>query len=136
MDSSPSPRWRFLPPLGRLRVLSVVLGGLLVVGALMPFRAWAVPNLLGVIIATTAKNQTDTATPFTIPIGHPVVIHCDAACYVKWVSTAGGAATTSSYNYRLGANETVLDKSNSTLQYLSVLSVSGTTNCYISRIDD
>lgn len=127
------PAWRLSSPLGRgWGGLSLV--ATLALAVLPPQPAEAVPALIGKITATTATNQTDTAVPFTIPVQTPIVIHCDAACYIKWV--ASGAATTSSYNYRLGANESVLDKGGATLTLLSVLSVSGTTNCYISRIDD
>lgn len=122
-----------MPQSGPMSSLIRVLGLALCLSSAV---ATAAPKLIGVITATTAKNQTDTAVPFTIPQYAPLLIHCDATAYVKFVSTAAGVATTSSYNYRIGAGETVMDRTNSAFAFISVLSASGTANCYISEVQD
>lgn len=48
----------------------------------------------GVIIATTtAKNNSDTATPFTLPKGAKVAVQPDVACYLRMDGTTATAAT-------------------------------------------
>lgn len=99
----------------------------------------AAPLLLGVITATTgaAKNQTDTAVPFTIPTNQRILVQCrDAShvpvdAYLRWVNTTTGAATAAtSVKY-----SDVLTYNGASYQYLSVLGVSVTTSCYVFKVD-
>lgn len=108
--------------------------------ALVSSVAMAVPLRLGVITATTgaAKNQTDTAAPFTIPPGQKILIECrDASthaptdAYLRWVNTTTGAATAAT---SLRAS-LLMTYNGGTYQYLSVLGTSVTTSCYIFAVD-
>jgi hypothetical protein len=93
-------------------------------------------ELLGTLISANpaAVNQSDTATPFTLQPGTRILVHADAATFVKWVSTATGAATSSSYNLKLAAASYIVMTVPQTQKYLSVLSAAGTANVLVSAI--
>lgn len=91
------------------------------------------PNLVGTIVATTTKNNSDTATPFTIKPGAAVMLQSDTAVYVR----AGEAATltvTTANGFLLAANEkfTLLLHPDET--YLACLAVAGTSNVKVFQL--
>jgi hypothetical protein len=84
----------------------------------------------GVIVATTtAKNNSDTAVPFTLAPGALLQIQPDAACYIEAQSLAAGTAATT--DTLVSANERVILQLDSTQAYVSVKAVSGTVNCQV-----
>ena len=104
---------------------------ILTLAVVLATPALAVERYLGVITATTAKNQTDTAVPFTIPKGARIVIDCDALAYMRFVTATTGAATTGAYNRKATFWETY---NGNLYQYLSILAVAGTVNCQVSEV--
>ena len=94
-------------------------------------------SLLGTIVATTTKNNHDTATPFCNTTGNTLagkllLLQPDAACYINFGSANNITATTSNGIY-VGAFERLevlldLNSSDAAYGYLACLSVSGTTN--------
>lgn len=84
----------------------------------------------GVIVATTtAKNNSDTAAPFTLVGGSLVEVQPDAACYVS--SKALAASTAATTDRLLAANERFHILLKSDQAYVSVKAVSGTVNCQV-----
>ncbi len=53
------------------------------------------PQYLGTITSTTTKNNSDTSSPFPIPLGAVLLIQCSAACHVLPGITTAAAVTTS-----------------------------------------
>lgn len=88
------------------------------------------PSFLGVIIATSAKDNSNTAVPFVIPAGCLIMLQSDADYYYLPQAVAATAVTT--------ANGVLVDVSVETWPqrvflsgsqaYISCLSVSGTAN--------
>lgn len=64
------------------------------------------PAHLGEIIATTTKNNADTAVAFTIPTYSVVLCQASAACHLIPVSSSAGTVTTST-GVKLGTDEKV-----------------------------
>lgn len=93
-----------------------------------------VPTFLGVIVATTTKNNHDTATPFNNTgdalKGKVLLIQPDAACYIL-PGTANTATVTTSNGVKLAADERVIIHMAQGHSFLACLSVSGTTNCRV-----
>lgn len=90
------------------------------------------PTYLGVIVATTTKNNHDTATPFNNTgdalKGKTLLLQPDAACFVYW-GTANTATATTTNGVRLGANERVtMAMSPTSATWIACVSVTGTTN--------
>ena len=84
----------------------------------------------GVIVATaTAKNNSDTAAPFTLAEGALILLQPDAACYVEGQSAAAGTAATT--DTLLAANERYVLLLKPGQAYVSVKAVSGTVNCQV-----
>jgi hypothetical protein len=85
---------------------------------------------LGTIVATTTKNNSDTASPFTIPAAAKIAVQPDAACYVK-VGTESSVTATSTAA-KVEANAIYYEATPSTHHgsgaYVAALSVSGTAN--------
>lgn len=91
---------------------------------------------LGTIIATeaAAKNQSDTATPFTIGPDSRIVVQPDAATYVALKTASTGAAVAAS-SLSLAAGSTNIIHTGARLAYLSCLRTSaGTTNVKVFRL--
>jgi len=92
------------------------------------------PSLLGTIVATTTKNNYDTATPFNNSgdglKGKVLLIQPDAACYILPVTSSTGTVTTSN-GVKLAADEKVTIHMGQRFPGLACLSVSGTTNCKV-----
>lgn len=89
------------------------------------------PVLLGTIVATTTKNNNDTAVPFANTgealQGKVLLIQPDAACYVL-PGAASTATVTTSNGVKLQADERAIITMQSGYGFLACVSVSGTTN--------
>lgn len=88
-------------------------------------------SFLGLIVATTTKNNHDTATPFTNTgdglAGKVLLVQPDAACYIL-AGTANTAAVTTANGLKLAADQTYVLVMGATQGWLACLSVSGTAN--------
>lgn len=88
-------------------------------------------TLLGTIVATTTKNNHDTASAFNNTgealKGLTLLIQPDAACYMRSVTTNSGTATTSNGMY-VDANERLVCTMGGSAGWLAVVSASGTCN--------
>jgi hypothetical protein len=88
------------------------------------------PVLLGTVIATTTKNNHDTATPFNNTgdalKGKLLMLQPDAACYINFATTNAGTATTSAI--KLAADERVVVSMTEAHGWVACVSASGTTN--------
>jgi hypothetical protein len=105
-------------------------------------RDWAqqIPALnrfghyLGTITATTtAKDNSDTAVPFTIPDGGAVLLVPDAACYVSSEKTS--ATITASNSIPLGANEKYCGFLWAGETKVAAKAVSGTVNVLVFKTE-
>lgn len=94
------------------------------------------PVLLGTIVATTTKNNHDTAVPFNNTgdalKSKPVLLQSDAACYVAFGSTNAVTATTS--NVKLAADEKVTFVMDPSYGWIACVAVSGTANLRVSEL--
>lgn len=112
---------------------------LLTLALVLATPALANEVFLGRITATTsaAKNQTDTAVPFTIPQGSRIVIDCTDGsgaalnAYIAFKNTTTGAVTAATSVRMASYWETT---NGSTYQYLSVLGVTATVSCNVSAV--
>lgn len=98
--------------------------------------AFGSPRLLGTIVATTTKNNVDTASAFNATgdglAGMWLLVQPDAACYVRAVTTTTGTVS-SSNGVKLEADEKYEILMRSDDIALAVVSVSGTTNAKVFR---
>lgn len=89
------------------------------------------PSYLGTIIATTTKNNHDTATPFNDTgdalKGKALMVQPDTACYILAGATNAGTVTTSN-GVKLAADERVILTMTRDQGWLACVAVSGTTN--------
>ncbi len=101
-----------------------------------------VPVFLGVVIATTTKNNHDTATPFndaatgsTSPTleGKCLLLQPDTACWVKFgaVNTVTASATATAGSIYLAARERVIVNMPEGYGWVACVAVSGTTNLQV-----
>lgn len=91
-----------------------------------------VPIYLGTIVATTTKNNKDTATPFNHTgdalTGKVLLIQADAACYML-TGTVDTVAVTAANGVKLAiVDERVIITMPDRHGWIAFLSVSGTTN--------
>lgn len=116
---------------------------------LMPSQAWAArpssefgmfmllngePNRIGVIIATTTKNNTDTATPFTITAGSTLKVICDAAAFATVGATASSSYTNAAFGHPMSAGVAWYVIMGSASTTLSIVASSGTANCAVFQM--
>ncbi len=103
----------------------------------LPAMQFAPRTLLGTIVATTTKNNHDTASAFNntgVGLSDKVLmIHPDAACYINF-GTANTVTATSS-GIHLAAHEKYFIVAGSTQTHLACLSDSGTTNCKVFELN-
>jgi hypothetical protein len=86
------------------------------------------PQYLGTITSGAgAKNNSDTAVPFTIPQGALLMLQADAAVFVQPVTTAAGAATVAQ-GVKLAADEKFLLWLGSSEAYVSAIALAGNPN--------
>lgn len=88
---------------------------------------------LGVITATTTKNNSDTAVAFAIPANAKISVQCDVAAYVR-VGNSSTLTVTSSNGVKVTADALFLTSTNSGTTsgaYVAALPVSGTANCKV-----
>jgi hypothetical protein len=96
------------------------------------------PVLLGTIVATTTKNNHDTATPFNNTngglAGKTLCIQADAACYVAFGTT--NAVTATSANFALAAGQSIGLYMSALHGYgwIACLSASGTANLKVFEL--
>lgn len=94
-------------------------------------RLSGTPSYLGVIVATTTKNNHDTAAAFNNTgdalTGKCLLIQPDAACYVL-PGTANSATVTTTNGLKLEANSATVIVMTESHGWLACVSVSGTTN--------
>ena len=98
---------------------------------LLSTPAHAGDRLLGTIVATTTKNNSDTATPFTVQAGARISVQCDAAAHVATATGTTCTATTS--NVKVGADQ-LYDTSvtaSGTTGCVAAVAVTGTANCRV-----
>jgi len=86
---------------------------------------------LGVIVATTTKNNHDTATPFSNTgdalKGKLLLVQSDVACYILG-GIANTATVTSTNGVRIEANERVPFRMRRDQGWLACLPTTGTAN--------
>lgn len=89
------------------------------------------PVFLGVIVATTTKNNHDTAVPFNNTgdalEGKKLLIQSDADCYLL-PGVLNTATVTTSNGVKVFANERVVIGMRQGYKWLAALAVSGTAN--------
>lgn len=89
---------------------------------------------LGTIVATTtAKNNTDTAAPFTIPRLSRLVIQPSAACYAGLIKS-GATAVSSTTGLKVDADAAYETTTTSDRVVLSCVAVSGTVNVKVFQV--
>lgn len=90
-----------------------------------------VPKFLGVIVATTTKNNTDTASAFNSTgealKGKILLVQSDSACYVL-PGTISTTTVTTANGVKLAADERVVITMGSSYGWLAGLAVTGTSN--------
>jgi hypothetical protein len=91
------------------------------------------PQFLGVVVATTTKNNADTAVPFTIPTGAVLLLQPDTACYLKAATASTGTVTTAN-GVLLAANEKFTVMLATDEAWVACLAVSGTTNLKVWQL--
>lgn len=91
------------------------------------------PSRLGVIVATTTKNNHDTATPFSNTSdalkGKMLLVQPDTACYI--VAGTTNAVTATNTGVKLEAGEKYLLSMREEYGWLACLPVAGTTNLQV-----
>lgn len=96
--------------------------------------ALAGERYLGTIVATTTKNNTDTATPFGIPAGAKLSVQCDATAYVLVCASTASCSATTTNGIKVAADQlftTSTPSSSAGAGYVAALSASGTANCRV-----
>ena len=90
-----------------------------------------VPTYLGVVVATTTKNNHDTAVPFNDTgealKGKVIMLQSDAAFYFNAGTVNTGTATTTN-GVLVAAGERVILVMGSSYGWMACLAVSGTAN--------
>lgn len=93
---------------------------------------------LGTIVATTTKNNHDTASAFNNTgqalKGMTLLLQSDTACYVLAGETNTAAVTTTN-GLKLEANEKYVLTMTRDQGWLAALAVSGTSNVKVWRLD-
>lgn len=88
------------------------------------------PAYLGTIVATTTKNNSDTAAPFAIEAGQFILVQCDVAAYVLPGTSTAAAATTAN-GVKVAADEKFYILLRAGQSYLAIISASGTATCKV-----
>jgi hypothetical protein len=105
-------------------------------GAALDAALFGAPTRLGVIVATTTKNNHDTASAFNNTgdalAGKLLVIQPDTACYIAVGSLNTQTAVTTSL--KLEANERFVLNMGANHKFLACLAVSGTTNLQVYEL--
>lgn len=115
------------------QLLSFVIAGFLLTGCAaqnsldLMERLNGEDSYKGVIVATTVKDNSNTASTFTLTQGEWYQVQPDVACYVLAGATAAAATLTSSTGVYLDAREKYTLRLVSGA-YIQALAVSGTCN--------
>lgn len=91
---------------------------------------------IGQIVATTTKNNSDTAVPFTIRttgrVGTiKVVVQCDTAAYVSSSGCADSACAATATDTKVSADYIYDVDLVGTESHVAILAVSGTATCQV-----
>lgn len=104
------------------------------VACLLALPASAGERYLGKITATTTKNNTDTAVPFSIPASAKLSVQCDATAYVTVCPAVGTCVATTDNGIKVSADQlftTSTPSNQGGTGFVAVLSASGTANCRV-----
>lgn len=104
---------------------------LLLALCLVASPALAGERYLGTIAATTAKNNTDTATAFGIPAKALISVQCDAAAHVLVCQGATGCAATTTNGVKVAQDALFMSSTPATSDGKGYVSVVGTANCRV-----
>lgn len=100
-------------------------------------RQTGTPVYLGTIVATTTKNNHDTAAPFSntgdAMKGFSVIVQCDTAAYIR-SGTANTVTVTAANGLLVAANEKLYLALEETYGWIAALAVSGTSNCKVFQV--
>lgn len=99
----------------------------------MSFIAYAADMHVGTIVATTTKNNSDTAAPFTLNEGGRYAVQCDAAAYYQTGKTSGATAVAATA-VELGAKVLFDIPLPAGHNHIAILSVSGTATCKVFAV--
>jgi hypothetical protein len=106
-------------------------------GPALDEQVYGPANWLGTIVATTTKNNHDTATPFNDTGdglgGKLLLLQPDAACYVKF-GTTNATTVTSSNGLKLAADQFYYVNVPSNYGWVAALAVSGTANVKVFEL--
>ena len=96
-----------------------------------------VPAFLGVIVATTTKNNNDTAAPFNNTgealKGKVILLSPDTACWINFGATSAVTASTTptAGSIFVNARERISVIMSETVGWVACVAVTGTTNLQI-----
>lgn len=105
-------------------------------GALVATSAHAVEIYIGTTVSTTSKTNGNTASTYTIGKFSRVIVQCDVAVYVEWVSSTSGT-TSSTTGLELAAKEKWETYAGGDFQYLAQIATAGsgtTATCKTFRV--
>lgn len=98
---------------------------------LLSMPALAGERYLGTIAASTAKNNTDTASPFTIPASAKISVQCDAAAHVLVCQGAASCTATTTNGVKVAQDALFMTSTPGNASGLGYVSVVGSANCRI-----
>ena len=105
-------------------------------GPALDEAVYGAPVLLGKIVATTTKNNHDTATPFNDTGdalgGKLLVLQSDVACYIKVGKTNAITATTA--DLKLAADQLFYLNLPADYGFIAAVAVSGTANVKVFEL--
>lgn len=104
---------------------------LLLALSLVASPALAGERYLGTIAASTAKNNTDTAAPFTIPASAKISVQCDAAAHVLVCQGAASCTATTTNGVKVAQDALFMTSTPGNTAGLGYVSVVGAANCRV-----
>lgn len=103
----------------------------ILVACLLSLPAVAGERYLGTISATTAKNNTDTASPFEIPASAKLSVQCSAAAHILVCRNASSCTATTTNGIKVAADALFMTSSPASSDGKGYVSVVGTADCRI-----
>ena len=107
---------------------------LMLAACLVALPVSAGERYLGTIVATTTRNNTTTAVPFSIPASGKLSVQCDAAAYVTVCTALASCTATTTNGIKLAADQlftTSTPSSAAGAGYVAAVAVTGTANCRV-----
>lgn len=98
---------------------------------LLSMPAIAGERYLGTIAATAAKNNSDTAAPFSIPASAKISIQCDAAAHVLVCQNAGACTATTTNGVKVAQDALFMTSTPANAGGVGLVSVVGSANCRV-----